>query len=159
MLAFAWIELVYPSPAVPSHLACFAIVYSVLTWAGMVAFGETWLKHGEVFTLVFGTLARFAPTLPGSRNGIIVLRPLGTGLLDSAFVSPSMMAFVLLLLSTVLYDGAIATPEWSAFESTIVTYIPMTSGTAILALRTVGLVAFWIIFFGGYVLIGALMIR
>ena len=28
----------------------------------MFAFGrDTWLKHGEVFTLVFGTFARFAP--------------------------------------------------------------------------------------------------
>ena len=62
LLAFSWVELVYPSPAVPSHIACLAVGYSILTFAGMFAFGcETWLKHGEVFSLVFGTFARFAP--------------------------------------------------------------------------------------------------
>ena len=62
LLAFSWIELIYPSPAVPSHIAGLMAGYSILTLLGMFAFGgETWLKHGEVFTLVFGTFARFSP--------------------------------------------------------------------------------------------------
>ena len=62
LLAFAWIELVYPNPAVPRFIAWLAVAYSVLTFAGMFVFGrEIWLAHGEVFTLVFGTFARFAP--------------------------------------------------------------------------------------------------
>jgi hypothetical protein len=29
----------------------------------MALFGrETWMRHGEVFSVVFGTFARFAPT-------------------------------------------------------------------------------------------------
>src|SRR5262249_31736298 len=28
LLAFAWIELVYASPAVPAHIACFGVAYS-----------------------------------------------------------------------------------------------------------------------------------
>ena len=40
-----------------------AVVYSGITWAGMLAFGKhEWLRRGEAFTLVFGLLARFAPT-------------------------------------------------------------------------------------------------
>ena len=35
LLAFAWIELVYPNPAVPRTIASLAIAYSILTFAGM----------------------------------------------------------------------------------------------------------------------------
>ena len=59
---FAWMELVWSGKNVPAELAAALLVYSGLTWLGMFVFGrETWLGHGEVFTLVFGTFARFAP--------------------------------------------------------------------------------------------------
>ena len=60
---FAWIELVFPHSAEPSNIAWMALVYSVITWGGMFLFGkERWLGHGEAFSLIFGFLARFAPT-------------------------------------------------------------------------------------------------
>jgi hypothetical protein len=60
---FAWIELVYEDSAQPATIAGFALLYSAITWVGMWVYGrEVWLRHGEAFTLVFGLLARFAPT-------------------------------------------------------------------------------------------------
>ena len=62
-LAFAWVELVYSGSAVPRNIAALAVVYSGITWAGMLAFGKhRWLSSGEAFSVVFGLLARFAPT-------------------------------------------------------------------------------------------------
>ena len=62
-MAFAWVELVYTSAGVPSILTSLILIYSVITWAGMATFGkDTRLAHGEAFSLVFGLLARFAPT-------------------------------------------------------------------------------------------------
>jgi hypothetical protein len=62
-LAFAWIELVFAGSAVPAKLATLTLLYSVITWTGMWLFGrDVWLRHGEVFSLVFGLLSRFAPT-------------------------------------------------------------------------------------------------
>src|SRR5262245_481745 len=124
LLAFAWIELVYPNPAVPSHIACLAVGYSLLTWGGMLLFGrDAWLRHGEVFTVFFGTIACFAPIgVMGGDDAAgrrLVLRPFGSGLLADAAVSTSLMAFVLLMLATVLYDGLLGTPEWSAFEGAV----------------------------------------
>ena len=121
LLAFSWIELVYPTPAVPAQIACFAVGYSVLTWAGMAAFGrEIWLRHGEVFSVVFGTFARFAPTeVRTGRRPALLLRPFSVGLLDERSGSPSMTAFVLLLLSTVLYDGLLSSPEFTSLENAI----------------------------------------
>src|SRR5262249_50322462 len=161
LAVFAWIELVYPSPAVPKHIACFAIAYSMLTFAGMVLYGrETWLAHGEVFSLVFGTFARFAPTEWRERRPDRAeweLRPFGAGLLDSRAVSTSMMAFVLLLLTTVLYDGALGTPEWASLESALAAGLSGLGGFAAIAIKTAGLVLFWAVLCGAYVAVCALM--
>lgn len=157
LLAFSWIELVYPSPAVPHHLACFAVGYSLLTWIGMVLFGrDDWLAHGEVFSVVFGTFARFAPTqvLDGGETRQLWIRPYGAGLLESA--SLSLTAFVLLLLSTVLFDGFLATPGWSAIESSARSFLDANESVVVI-LRTLGLVAFWAVFVGAYFGVAALM--
>jgi hypothetical protein len=162
LLAFSWIELVSPNPALPQFIAFLTIAYSVLTFAGMFAFGcERWLANGELFTLVFGTFARFAPIEPRTapRPGLW-LRPFGAGLLDSSAVSTSMMAFVLLLLSTVLYDGALATPEWGKLESAIAAHFAPLAALGdfkLMAIRTAGMVVLWLIFFGAYVGVGAIM--
>src|SRR5262249_360468 len=152
LLAFSWIELIYPSPAVPLHIAWLAIGYSVLTFLGMFAFGrEVWLQNGEVFSLIFGTFARFAPTEE------CALRPFGAGLLDSSGRSTSMMGFGLLLLSTVLFDGVLGTPEWGNGEDALTRSLPALGDAASMLIRTIGLIAFWLIFFGAYVAMSALM--
>ena len=159
LLAFAWLELVYPAPAVPATIACLTAGYSVLTWAGMALFGrEIWLRHGEVFSVVFDTFARFAPTeaRAGARPKLI-LRPFGAGLLDSPPASLSMTAFVLLLLSTVLYDGLLSTPEWSSIENGVRVLLRDPGELESIAIRTIGLVAFWLLFLGAYVGASAMM--
>ena len=159
LLMFSWIELVYPTPAVPAHIACFAAGYSVLTWAGMILFGrDAWMRHGEVFSVFFGTFARFAPT--ETRTGPppeLILRPFGAGLLDNRSTSLSTMAFVLLLLSTVLYDGLLNTPEWTMLESAIGALFRTPGEFELIAVRSAGLLAFWLLFLGAYTLIAAMM--
>jgi hypothetical protein len=159
LLAFAWFELVYPSASVPAQIAFAASVYSILTWAGMAAFGrETWLRHGEVFSVVFGTYARFAPTEArrGPGGPELNLRPFGAGLLDPRMASPFMTAFVLLLLATVLYDGLLSTPEWASLERAVASggdagaFEPM-------LFRSVGLVGFWLLFLGAYLAVSAII--
>ena len=159
LLAFAWLELVYPNPAVPRLIASIALAYSALTFAGMVCFGrERWLAHGEVFTAVFGTFARFAPLdMRTGDSRQLWLRPFGAGLLDSRDVSTSMMAFVLLLLAAVLYDGALATPEWGKLEGAIAPYLSTLGDLRLVTIRTAGLIAFWLIFCGAYVGVSAIM--
>jgi len=68
-LSFAWMEHAYPGNADPRNIATAALVYSAITWAGMLLFGaEAWLKGGEIFSVVFSLLARFAPTEVRVRN-------------------------------------------------------------------------------------------
>ena len=146
LLIFCWVELVYPHSASPAHIASMILAYSGLTLTGMFVFGrDSWLRHGEVFSLVFGTLGLFAPIASNDRH--LVLRPVGAGLIASPPVSTSMVAFVLLLLATVLYDGLIGTGEWALLESAVRIWLPQADS---LAVRTAGLVAFWLVFLATY---------
>jgi hypothetical protein len=160
LLAFAWLELIYRTPAVPATIACLATGYSIITFAGMAAFGaDTWLRHGEVFSVAFGTFARFAPiqARTGPRGSQLVLRPYGAGLLEGGPASLSMTAFVLLLLSTVLYDGFLNTPEWSAIERAIGGLFTNPGERELIALQTAGLGAFWLLFLAVYFAVCAMM--
>jgi hypothetical protein len=158
LFAFSWIELVYASAASPVHIAVLAIAYSLLTWAGMLAFGrDVWLRHGEVFSLVFATFARFAPT--EASDGKLLLRPYATGLLGEKPVSTSMMAFVLLLLATVLYDGLIGTGEWAELEGALRARLSGLGEHGPATIKTVGLAAFWLLFLGAYLGISWIMSR
>ncbi len=190
LLTFAWIELVFPSPALPANIAWFALAYSAIAWAGMALFGrETWLEHGEAFSLVFGILARFAPMevrtvrpllcencaldcrdedgecidcrecfrRAGDSEREWALRPPGLGLLRNKRVSTSMMTAVLAILSIVLFDGILGTPEWNKVESTLTALVPGLGETGDVLIRTVGLVLFWLLFLGAYLLTCAIM--
>jgi hypothetical protein len=110
-LGFAWAELIWGNKDVPRQLGIALVVYAALTWLAMFVFDrESWLAHGEGFSVAFGVLARFAPTefVAASRDvprRRFDLRPPGAGLMTSRPVSWSFMAFVLLMLATVTFDG------------------------------------------------------
>ena len=162
LLGVSWTELVFPSPAVPANIAWLLLFYSLLTWTGMAAFGsEAWVRHGEVFSVFFGVFARFAPTELSIRDRSgdygLALRPFGAGLLANEQASTSMVAFVLLVLSTVLYDGLLSTPEWAEVERRLLGVLPGLGEFDSVVVRTIGLVAFWALFFGAYLAVSAVM--
>jgi hypothetical protein len=154
LFSFSWTELVFSSPALPTNIALFALAYSVLTWLGMALFGaDTWLPRGEVFTVFFGLFARFAPT-EVTANGGLALRPYAAGLLAAEPASVSMVAFILMALSSVLYDGVLTTPEWAALEGSLTALVPRFGPMGV---RSLGLAAFWAVFLGTYFAICAAM--
>ena len=161
LLAFSWTELVYPGAAVPSCLAWLIVGYSILTWTAMAVFGrETWLRHGEVFAVVFGILGRFAATelrRTGPVKRTLALRPFAVGLLDAQPSSVSMTALVLLILSSVIFDGLIGSPAWNDFESGLAAAMPSLGDLGAIVVRTVGLIAAWAVFFGAYIAVCAIV--
>jgi hypothetical protein len=104
---------------------------------------------------VFGTLARFAPI--EARAGHLALRPFGSGLIAAQPVSTSMMAFVLLLLATVLYDGLIGTGEWAMLEEALGPLLGGAGGASPMAIKTAGLIALWLVFLAAYLGVSAAM--
>ena len=109
---FAWLEIVYEAGEVPAELSILILGYSVVTWIGMARYGrDIWLENGEAFTVCFGLLARFAIT--EGLESRWRLRPPAVGLISERPLSVSMVAFVVLLLATVSFDGIAETPFWT----------------------------------------------
>ena len=113
---FVWMELVWKGSEVPRALALAILGYSALTWVAMAVFGrDVWLARGELFSVYFGVLGRFAPLAArtGNPRAGLVARPFVVGLLVERPVPPTMTLFVLLMLASVTYDGFIETPLWT----------------------------------------------
>ena len=175
--AFAWVEIVFQGSAEPRTLSIFALLYSLITWMGMLIYGKhQWLRHGESFSLVFGYLSRLAPTelrVKGveidcpdeflNSEGSCVddyeefelasqdakqwnLRPPAAGLLHAGGVSASQMAFVLLLLSTVTFDGFTATPFWNKVLLNTYQDFSFLGEHAVSGVTTAGLMVFPLLF-------------
>jgi len=184
LLAFSWIELVFPEPAEPANVAWILIAYSMAAWSGMFLFGrERWLACGEPFSVLFTILSRLSPTeirvlrpkwcatcglccrdrdgecidcracfrRAGEADRELALRPYGVGLLRNERVPVSVVAFIVLVLATVLFDGLLATPAWTSVEGFLHPLVPASDDdTARMALETVGLVLYWLLFLGIY---------
>jgi hypothetical protein len=134
LVAFVWIELIYPSSAVPAAIAALGLCYSLVTWAGIALFGRTvWLERGEAFALAFGVYARLSPF---SRD-------------RGRSASSAMTALILFLLGSVMFDGLLATPVWAA----IAARLPLGA----IAGETVGLLAVWLLFIASYAAVSLAM--
>jgi hypothetical protein len=80
----------------------------------------------------------------------VLLRPFATGLLRDERVSLSMVAFVLLMLSTILFDGFMATMPWVKLTTFLYFQLPDLGGARLSIIRTFGLLGFWILFLSIY---------
>ena len=152
--AFAWAENVYHDSVLPIRIGQMIIIYSTITWFGMLMFGKKiWLQNGEAFTVAFGFLAKFSPlevrynSAPSSNivQKEINLRLPGSGLIEISLMSTSQMLFVLLLLSAVTFDGLMGTMIWMHIQNFVSEYIPN-----LLVVGSLGLIFVSVIFVGFY---------
>ncbi len=160
-LGFAWVELIFWGSYDPFYLAALVLLYSGITFCGMVLYGEeTWLRRGEAFSVFFGLLSRFAPTevrvkepaacrdcgaCAASTEGGCVncygcferaapedrelnLRPPAVGLSRPERVPAGGVAFVVLVLASVTFDGLLETPLWAAFRDFLPLAAPFAFG-------------------------------
>jgi hypothetical protein len=110
LFAFAALELAYSDPASPRSLAFAIALYTYIALFGMAAFGrETWERSGEAFAVLFGLFARIAPL--HVVDGRIRLRWPFTGLAGAERI-PGSVAFVAVMLGSVLFDGYSRTTTW-----------------------------------------------
>jgi hypothetical protein len=119
-LAFACLELTTGMANRPWLVATLSLAYSAVTLAGMILFGrDEWLEHCEAFTVLFGIVGRFGPVEAerdeAGRIAMVYLRPWGVGLLKPGPTGWDRVVFVILMLSTLAFDGILATPSWQKF--------------------------------------------
>jgi hypothetical protein len=100
---------------VPGNTAACLLIYAIVSAACGLIFGARWRERGELFSVLFATWGRlgwFRFGTPGRRRF--------AGGLDSGFESAtSRIAFVLLLLVSVNFDGLLATPSWKRLEDRV----------------------------------------
>jgi hypothetical protein len=117
LLAFVSLELAYSDPASPRALAFAIALYTYVALFGMAAFGrDTWDRSGEAFAVLFGLFARISPF--HAVDGRIRLRWPFTGL-TGAEQTPGSVAFVAVMLGSVLFDGYSRTTTWQDLAARI----------------------------------------
>jgi hypothetical protein len=102
-------ELIYNlDTTVPKTAAEILLAYALYTLFMGFLFGEQWLRRGEMFTVLYDTWGRlgyFRFGAPGRRRF--------AGGLELGFARRvSRVAFVLLMLLNVNFDGLLSTPQW-----------------------------------------------
>ena len=141
-LGVVWLELIFPDTPHPRTLGVLAVAYSVVALTGMYLFGmERWLHSCDPFAVFFAYLSRLSPTevrvvgrevcracsLGCEGDDACVdcyecfaraparqlnLRPYAAGLLTGERIGADRVAFIVLMLSAVTFDGLIRTIVW-----------------------------------------------
>jgi len=145
-LAFAWFELIHPAPADPAVLAGMVAGYVLAHVAGVLLFGPEWLRRAESFTVFFRMISWVAPLAVRRRaeRASDAREPTEIGLtapplrlLSVEPPGPSGVAFVLLVLSAVSFDGLSRTFFWLGLLGVNPLVYP--GRTALMAPNTLGL--------------------
>ncbi len=157
--AFAWFELVDPAPDDPARLAAAAGLYWLASFAAMLAFGyESWSRRGEFLGLFFSMLARFSILDRDGRGRLSLCLP-GAKLLDASPLPASGIAFLLLALSSVSFDGLARTFFWLGLNG--VNPLDFPGRTAVMGIGTAGLALTFLLLaalFAAAVLLGQCMV-
>jgi hypothetical protein len=120
-LPFSWLELIHPAPADPAELAVVVAVYLVTHFGALLVFGERWLAEAEPFSVFFRMVSWLAPlgariagrAGPGPGTWLeLELRLPASRLCRAEARTASLAAFVLLVLSSVSFDGLSRTFAW-----------------------------------------------
>lgn len=152
--AFAWFELIYPAPMDPGVLASACAAYALVTLAGMLAFGVTaWLGNAEAFSVYFRMVAWLSPVVVEKAEDRSAERRLAlgvpcAGLFRADRLDLGMVAFVLLALGTVSFDGLALTFWWLTLVGENPLEFP--GRTSLMAVNTLGLAGTWLALAAAY---------
>ncbi len=103
LLAYAWVELVFPDRAVPQTLGLLLVVHGVLQLVAALWYGPDWFARGDPFEVYSTLLGRLA-VLGRRADGRLVLRnPLDGA--DGTPAQPGLVAFVTVLVGSTAFDG------------------------------------------------------
>ena len=154
---FACLELTSGVASRPAVLAWLTLAYTVFTLAGMFRLGtDAWLRQVECFTVLFEIVSRFGPveTERGSYGRTHVhLRIWGTGLLKGEKAGWDRVVFVVLMLSTLAFDGILATPVYRWYLVSFGADFDPLGPLAVPVLRTIGLLLLTAVFLAAFVVV------
>jgi hypothetical protein len=113
LLAFVWLELVYPGSTYLSPVRLWFAGYIALTIVGAAVFGSSWLEKADPFE-VYSTLVGHLSVFGRTADGTLVLRsPLGN--LDGVPPERGLVAVVAVLFGSTAFDSFKDSNEWLRF--------------------------------------------
>ena len=113
LLAFVWLELVYPDSTYLSPVRLWFATHLVTMLVGAAVFGDEWFETADPFE-VFSTLVGRLSVLGRTVDGTLVLRsPLGN--LDGVRVRPGLVGVVAVLFGSTAFDSFKDANAWLRF--------------------------------------------
>ena len=152
LLAWSWMEVVYPIAFVPARVASIALVWTLINLLGMYLFGKSvWLQRGDVFSLYFSMLGQFGIFSYCRQQCGLRLRLPGKGVLldsDSWRNVNGVAGFIIAMLAIVLFDGLHGSQAWGLFTRMLQWLGLIELGSDDYLTGTVGLISVWLFFVG-----------
>jgi hypothetical protein len=145
-VVLVWIEL-FALPR-PFTIAAALLIYTGVTLAGTIAFGRAaWLRHAEMFAVYFNVIGSLAPVGyiagPEGIPRFVLRRPLSGALAEQAR-HPSLVVFILFMLSSTTYDAVHGTYFWiSLYWQRLLPAFQPLWGTDVIAAQAMLTTAYW----------------
>lgn len=115
LLAFLWLELVFPHSDSPRAIALFVTVYAVIHIALGAVFGPRWFDRGDAFEVYARLIAALSPFGRRADGRLVIRNPLD-GLLTVS-PAPWLTALVLVVLGSTAFDGLTRLPFWTSLDA------------------------------------------
>jgi hypothetical protein len=117
LLAFVWLELVYPGSTYLSPVRLWFAAYIAIAIVGAAVFGSEWLEKADPFE-VYSTLVGHLSVFGRTADGTLVLRsPLGN--LDGVPPWPGLVGVVSVLFGSTAFDSFKDSNEWLKFTQSV----------------------------------------
>ncbi|ASU81844.1 hypothetical protein CDO52_02720 [Nocardiopsis gilva YIM 90087] len=113
LLAFTWLELVWPHSSDLASLRLWFACYATAQLLGALAFGDRWFERGDAFEVYSSLIGRLSP-LGRRRDGRLVVRNPFDGL-DGLAPMAGLAGVVAVMLGTTAYDSVSNAPWWMSF--------------------------------------------
>lgn len=152
LLAWSWMEVVYPIAFVPAKVASIALAWTIINLAGMYTFGRnTWQARGDVFSVYFSILGEFGIFSFTKVDHSFYIRIPGGGILSGAETwrnTRGATAFIIAMLAIVLFDGLHGSQAWGSFMALVQALGLQQLSSSSYGMGTAGLLVVWLIFTG-----------
>lgn len=121
LLAFVWLELVYPDSTYLSPVRLWFAIYIAALLVGSALFGTRWFERADPFE-VYSTLVGHLAVFGRRADGTLVFRsPLGN--LDGVASAPGLVAVVSVLFGSTAFDSFKDSNVWLRYTQSVDTNI------------------------------------
>lgn len=116
LLAFVWLELVYPDSSYLTPVQLWFAVYFTTLLLGAAVFGDRWFSRADPFE-VYSTLIGHLAVIGRRGDGVLVFRsPLAT--LEGIRPRPGLVTVIAVLLGSTAFDSFSASNAWLRYTQT-----------------------------------------